>query len=93
MGWAAALEGADPGLRAQLYEELGIQGTYDPHARLVTVRADLRRRTVRVGGADATIGLPALRGVVCAVEPSRRVIRLAHRARSRRVDLTAHSTD
>jgi hypothetical protein len=59
-GLAAALESADPVLRAQLYEELGIEGTYDPHARVVAVRADFRRRTVRVGGADATIGLRIL---------------------------------
>jgi Major Facilitator Superfamily len=31
----AALDGSDPGLRAQLYQELGIQGTYDPHSRIV----------------------------------------------------------
>jgi site-specific DNA recombinase len=59
-GLAAALDGADPGLRAQLYEELGIEGTYDPHARVVAIRADLRRPIVRVGGADATIGLRIL---------------------------------
>jgi site-specific DNA recombinase len=49
-GLVDALEKADPVLRAQLYEELGIKGTYDPHARVVAVRADFRRRTVRVGG-------------------------------------------
>ena len=49
-GLADALDKADPLLRAQLYEELGIEGTYDPHARIVAVRADFRRRTVRVGG-------------------------------------------
>ena len=49
-GLAAALDGADPVLRAQLYEELGVEGTYDPHARIVEVRADLRRPMVRVGG-------------------------------------------
>jgi hypothetical protein len=49
-GLAAALDGADPVLRAQLYEELGIEGTYDPGARIVEVRADFRRRMVRVGG-------------------------------------------
>jgi len=49
-GLAAALDGADPGLRAQLYEEVGIEGTYDPYARVVAVRADLRRPMVRVGG-------------------------------------------
>jgi site-specific DNA recombinase len=51
--WAGgALEGADPVLRAQLYEELGIEGIYDPHARIVEVRADLRRPMVRVGGVS-----------------------------------------
>jgi hypothetical protein len=49
-GLAVALEGANPVLRAQLYEELGIAGTYDPRARVVAIRADLRRRMVRVGG-------------------------------------------
>jgi site-specific DNA recombinase len=53
-GLAAALDGADPVLRAQLYEELGIEGTYDPAARVVAVRADLRRPMVRVGGATRT---------------------------------------
>jgi hypothetical protein len=59
-GLATALDGADPVLRAQLYEELGIEGTYDPHARVVAIRADLRRPMVRVGGASATIRLPEL---------------------------------
>jgi site-specific DNA recombinase len=49
-GLAAALDGADPFLRAQLFEELGIEGTYDPRARVVAIRADLRRRMERVGG-------------------------------------------
>lgn len=49
-GLAAALDGADPALRAQLYEEVGIEGIYDPHARVVVIRADLRRPMVRVGG-------------------------------------------
>jgi hypothetical protein len=68
-GLASALEGADPVLRAQLYEELGIEGTYDPHARIVEVRADLRRPMVRVGGVDATIGLPIPRALL-ALEPA-----------------------
>jgi hypothetical protein len=59
-GLAAALDGADPILRAQLYEELGIEGIYDPHARVVAIRADLRRPMVRVGGAIRTRGLPRL---------------------------------
>jgi hypothetical protein len=45
-----ALDGSDPVLRAQLYQELGIEGTYDLHAQVVTVRADFRRRMVRAGG-------------------------------------------
>jgi site-specific DNA recombinase len=59
-GLAAALDGADPVLRAQLYEELGIQGTYDPYVRVVAIRADLRWPMVRVGGAIRTLGLPRL---------------------------------
>ncbi|HEX8131908.1 MAG TPA: GntR family transcriptional regulator [Actinomycetes bacterium] len=49
-GLADALDKADSVLRAQLYEELGIEGAYDPGARIVEVRADLRRPMVRVGG-------------------------------------------
>jgi hypothetical protein len=57
-GLAAALDGADPGLRAQLYQEVGIEGIYDPYTRVVAIRADLRRRMVRVGGATPTFGIP-----------------------------------
>jgi site-specific DNA recombinase len=49
-GLAGVLDSADPILRAQLYEELGIEGTYDPRARVVAIRADIRRPMVRVGG-------------------------------------------
>jgi hypothetical protein len=42
-----------------LYEELGIEGSYDPGVRIVKIRADLRRRLVRVGGPTATLRLPA----------------------------------
>ena len=49
-GLTAALDGSDPALRAQLYQELGIEGTYDPHGRIVVVRADLGRPIERVGG-------------------------------------------
>jgi site-specific DNA recombinase len=49
-GLVAALNGSDPALRAQLYQELGIQGTYDPHSRIVVVQADLGRPIERVGG-------------------------------------------
>jgi site-specific DNA recombinase len=49
---AAALEVADTQQRAQLYQELGISGLYQPVSRIVTVTADpgVRRRSVRVGG-------------------------------------------
>jgi hypothetical protein len=49
-GLLVALDGSDPALRAQLYQELGIEGTYDPHRRVVVVRADLGRPIERVGG-------------------------------------------
>jgi hypothetical protein len=49
-GLMAALDGSDPALRAQLYQELGIQGTYDPHSRIVVVQADFGRPIERVGG-------------------------------------------
>jgi site-specific DNA recombinase len=49
-GLMAALDCSDPALRAQLYQELGIQGTYDPHSRIVVVQADLGRPIERVGG-------------------------------------------
>jgi hypothetical protein len=45
-----ALDGSDPVLHAQPYQELGIEGTYDPHSRVVVVRADLGRPIDRVGG-------------------------------------------
>jgi hypothetical protein len=49
-GLMVALDGSDPALRAQLYQELGIQGTYDPHRRIMVVQADLGRPIERVGG-------------------------------------------
>lgn len=60
-GLAAALAAADPVLRAQLYKELGIEGTYDPGVRTVEIRADLRRRAestvVRLVGSMLLSGL------------------------------------
>jgi hypothetical protein len=49
-------------IRALQYQKLGISGVYQPVSRMVTVTADpgVRRRSVRVGGADATIGLRIL---------------------------------
>jgi hypothetical protein len=37
-------------LRAQLYEELGIDGVYDPNSHTVHVQAELGRRIGGVGG-------------------------------------------
>src|SRR6266540_15817 len=58
---AAGLDLADPQQRARFYEEMGISGLYQPANRIVMITAnpDLRRRTVRVGGATPTIGIPA----------------------------------
>jgi hypothetical protein len=39
----AALDGSDPTLRARLYQELGIEGTYDPHGRNCRRSGDRRR--------------------------------------------------
>jgi site-specific DNA recombinase len=49
-GLVEALDRSDPTLRAQLYEELGINGVYDPDRHTVHVQADLGRRIGRVGG-------------------------------------------
>jgi len=45
-----ALDESDPALRAQLYEELGINGVYDPDRHTVHVQVELGRRIGRVGG-------------------------------------------
>ena len=49
-GLINALDRSDPALRAQLYEELGIDGVYDPNSHTVHVQAELGRRIDRVGG-------------------------------------------
>lgn len=49
-GLVEALDRSDPTLRAQLYEELGIDGVYDPNSHTVHVQAELGRRIGRVGG-------------------------------------------
>jgi site-specific DNA recombinase len=49
-GLITALTHSDPALRSQLYEELGIDGVYDPDSHTVHVRAELGRRIGRVGG-------------------------------------------
>jgi hypothetical protein len=55
---AAGLDLADPQQRAAFYQEMGISGLYQPANRIVLITAepDMRRRTVRVGGADWTTG-------------------------------------
>jgi hypothetical protein len=47
---AAALDRSDPALRAQLYEELGIDGLYDPTSHTVHVQVEVGRRIGGVGG-------------------------------------------
>jgi len=49
-GLVEALHRSDPALRAQLYEELGIDGLYDPNSHTVRVQVELGRRIGRVGG-------------------------------------------
>jgi site-specific DNA recombinase len=49
-GLVHTLDHSDPTLRAQLYEELGINGVYDPHRHTVHVQVELGRRIGRVGG-------------------------------------------
>ena len=49
-GLVDALDRSDPALRAQLYEELGIDGVYDPNSHTVHVQVELGRRIGRVGG-------------------------------------------
>jgi len=49
-GLVDALDRSDPVIRAQLYEELGIDGVYDPNSHTVQVKVELGRRISRVGG-------------------------------------------
>jgi hypothetical protein len=49
-GLVETLDRSEPALRAQLYEELGIDGAYDPNSHTVQVKAELGRPTRRVGG-------------------------------------------
>jgi site-specific DNA recombinase len=49
-GLVDALDRSDPAVRAQLYEELGIDGVYDPNSRTVDVQVELGRRIGGVGG-------------------------------------------
>jgi hypothetical protein len=49
-GLVDALAHSDPALRAQLYEELGIDAIYDPNSHTVPIQVELGRRIGRVGG-------------------------------------------
>jgi Replication-relaxation len=49
-GLIEALTHSDPVLRSQLYEELGIDGVYDPGSHTVHVGVEFGRRIGRVGG-------------------------------------------
>jgi site-specific DNA recombinase len=49
-GLVDALDRSDPALHAQLYEELGIDGVYDPNSHTVRVQVEIGRRIGRVGG-------------------------------------------
>jgi site-specific DNA recombinase len=49
-GLVDALDRSDPVIRAQLYEELGIDGVYDPNSHTVHLKVELGRRIGRVGG-------------------------------------------
>ena len=49
-GLIDALDRSNPALRAQLYEELGIDCVYDPNSHTVHVQAELGRRIAGVGG-------------------------------------------
>jgi hypothetical protein len=58
---AGALSDADPKLKAQVYEELGISVTYDPTGRVARTesRPATPWATVSVGGGTLTMSTPA----------------------------------
>jgi hypothetical protein len=49
-GLLPLLDASDPALRARFYDEIGLDGIYDPHTRVVNASADLGVRMVGVGG-------------------------------------------
>lgn len=55
-GLLPLLHASDPTLRARFYEEIGLDGMYDPHTRVVNASADLGVRMVRVGGGTRAPG-------------------------------------
>lgn len=78
------LDGADPARRARLYAELGVQGVYDPAARVVEVTADVVSRWfVSEKGLDPFLHAPRC-AARCTLPWSRfhpRMLRLALRNR------------
>ena len=58
----AAPADADPTLKAQLYEELGITVTYDPDRRVIRLqsRPAIAWGAVCVGGGSSTLSTPAV---------------------------------
>ena len=58
---ASVLADADPKLKAQLYDELGITVRYDPSTRVVLAqsRPQIACATVSVGGGTLTLSTPA----------------------------------
>lgn len=76
------LNSADPAKRAQLYAELGIQGAYDPAARVVDVTADVVSRWfVSEKGLDPFLHAPhcAARSTLPWSRFHQRMLRLALR--------------
>jgi hypothetical protein len=55
----AALDGSDPTLRARLYQELDIEGTDDPHGRIVVVQATAPTPTASSAASAARPTAPA----------------------------------
>jgi len=53
-GLTDVLQRADPELRARLYGQLGLEVVCDPDKRQVTVKIEVCKGTVRVGGASLT---------------------------------------
>jgi len=53
-GLTDVLQQADPELRARLYGQLDLEVVCDPDKRQVTVKIEVCRGTVRVGGASLT---------------------------------------
>jgi site-specific DNA recombinase len=59
-GWSRPSTAATQHYAPELYEELGINGVYDPDRHTVHVQVELGRRIGGVGGESATICLRGL---------------------------------